>query len=40
MEKASKILPGNNAEIMRIWQNQVVQEVFASKESDSIALYN
>ena len=40
MEKASKILLENNAEIMKIWQNQVVQEVLASKESDSIALYN
>jgi hypothetical protein len=40
MEKASKILRENNAEIMKIWQNQVVQEVLASKESDSIALYN
>ncbi len=40
MEKAAKILRENNAEIMKIWQNQVVQEVLASKESDSIALYN
>jgi|AntRauTorckE5430_2_1112549.scaffolds.fasta_scaffold00481_1 signal transduction histidine kinase len=40
MEKTAKILRDNNAEIMKIWQNQVVQEVLASKESDSIALYN
>ena len=40
MGKAAKILQENNAEIMKIWQNQVVQEVLASKESDSIALYN
>jgi len=40
MEKTAKILQENNAEIMKIWQNQVVQEVLASKESDSIALYN
>jgi hypothetical protein len=40
MEKAAKILRENNAQIMKIWPNQVVQEVLASKESDSIALYN
>jgi len=40
MEKTAKILRENNAEIMKIWQNQVVQEVIASKETDAIALYN
>ncbi|CAM3385774.1 sensor histidine kinase [Aequorivita lipolytica] len=40
MIETARILRENNAEIMKIWQNQVVQEVIASKESDSIALYN
>lgn len=40
MIETARILRENNAEIMKIWQNQVVQEVLASKESDSIALYN
>jgi len=40
MIETARILRKNNAEIMKIWQNQVVKEVIASKESDSIALYN
>jgi len=40
MIKTAIILRENNAEIMKIWRNQVVQEVLASKESDSIVLYN
>lgn len=40
MIKTARILRENNAEIMKIWRNQVVQEVLASKESDSIVLYN
>ncbi|WP_231367535.1 hypothetical protein [Gillisia sp. JM1] len=40
MFETARILRENNAEIMKIWKNQVVQEVIASKKSDSIALYN
>ncbi len=40
MIETSRILRENNAEIMKIWRNQVVQEVLASKESDKIVLYN
>ena len=40
MIETARILRENNSEIMKICQNQVVQEVLASKESDSIALYN
>lgn len=38
--KTARILRENNAEIMKIWRDTVVQEVLASKESDSIVLYN
>lgn len=38
--KTARILRENNAEIMKIWRDNVVQEVLASKESDSIVLYN
>ena len=40
MIKTARILRENNAEIMKIWRDNVVQEVLASKESDSIVLYN
>lgn len=40
MIETARILRENNAEIMKIWRNQVVKEVIASKESDSIVLYN
>lgn len=40
MDKPAKILRENSAEIMKIWQDQVVQVVSASREANASALYD
>lgn len=40
MDKTVKVLQENKAEIMKIWQEKVVQKVTASKESSKTALYD
>ncbi|MEC5158106.1 sensor histidine kinase [Chryseobacterium sp. MP_3.2] len=40
MKKIAKILRENNAEIMKRWEDKVLQEVPASREANSVALYD